>query len=279
LLIFCAGLAAGSQPSRADDAPKKRQNKPAAAPAAQSGKPANPPANATKTLRETAQELGQRHGVRIVIDNSVRADVPAPVVADGILKGALLEATLRALFTGNELMFHYGAGDAGGAERLKAVWVFSRALAPVLRATAAPAPINASPDVDSYDPEERAAALHRLASEPPSSAQPILSRALSDSDENVRLQALNAELTNASTPDAQELRRLVEEDPSEAVRTLALQAFVANPGVSDEEALNLLDRVAGGSQPMLAELARSLREARTSMPSDFSLEPDPIDQR
>jgi hypothetical protein len=267
-------VAAAQPTTRSDDSQRKRTD---ASVAVSTVKPTQ--AAATKTLREVAQEIAARHGIRIVIDDSVRADVRAPAVPEGVLRGSLLEATLRALFSGNELMFHYGADGPKEAERLKAVWVFARAQGPALYVTDVPTSGCSVAAVESSDAEERAAALHRLSSEPPVSAGPILNRALQDADENVRLQALQAGLTNTAGPDVDTLKRLIEEDASEAVRTLALQAFVAHPGASEDEVRSMLDRVADDSQRMLAELARSLREARFAAPTDTSLTPEPVNER
>jgi hypothetical protein len=270
LLFFLAlVLSTERQTAWAADSTKTRHDSPAASRKAAKPNKAAPPAVSANTLRETAERIGRRHGVRIVIDDAVRADVRAPAVAEGILPAPLLEATLRALFAGNELVFHYGVDASTKGERLKSVWVFAAAQAPAIYASATPRGTGYVTAFDNKDAEERLAALHRLSSEPPSQAQPILRRALDDPDENVRLQALQAGLANAAVPDVNALKRLVEEDSSEAVRTLALEAYVANPNASEDDVRALLDRVADDSQRMLAELARTLRESRAA-PSDVA---------
>jgi hypothetical protein len=258
----------GRQTAWAADSTKMRPDSPAAASKDAKPNKAAPSAVNAKTLRETAEEIGRRHGIRIVIDDAVRADVRAPGVAERILPATLLEAMLRMLFAGNELVFHYGVDASTKGERLKSVWVFAAAQAPAIYASATPPGSASVTAFDNKDTEERVAALHRLSNEPPSQAQPILRRALDDPDENVRLQALQAELANAAVPDLNALKRLVEEDSSEAVRTLALEAYVANPNASEDDVRALLDRLADDSQRMLAELARSLRESRAA-PSDL----------
>jgi len=269
LFLSCAlGLAVRHPIAYAADSAKKRVDSRPAATAGTNAKQPVTPSVGTKTLRETAEEIGLRNGVRIVIDDTVHADARAPAVADGILTGALLEATMRALFAGNELVFHYGVDASGKGERLKAVWVFAPSQASAIYASATSGGTGAVTAFDNRDAEERMAALHRLASEPPSQAQPILRRALQDSDPNVRLQALEAGLANAAAPDLDALKRLIEDDSSEAVRAIALEAYVANPNAGEEEVRSMLDRLADDSQRMLADLARSLRESR-AVPSDL----------
>jgi hypothetical protein len=275
-LVLCALSVAVATPGTVHADSSKKRATSAAATADTTTKATTPSAVKAKTLREVAEEIGRRHGVRIVIDDAVRADVQAPAVANGILPGALLEATLRALFAGNELMLHYGTDANHAGERLKAVWVFAPAQGSALYATTNPPSSISVAAFEHTDADERVAALHRLSGEPPSRAQPVLSRALADSDDNVRLQALQAQLANAMTPDVAVLKRLVEEDPSEAVRTVALEAYVAAPGVTEEEVRRLLDRLADDSQQMLAELARSLRESRAA-PSDLPPVLQPLD--
>ena len=236
-----------------------------------------PPRSGAKTMREAVEEIGRRHGVRIVIDDAVRADVPAPAVPDGNLEGMLLEATLRGLLAGNELMFHYGADRPNGGERLKAVWVFSRSQGSAVRATATAGAGSGIAGV-SAEPGQRAVAPDRLASAAPAEPHVTSNRGLQDSDENVRLQALQSELGNTSQPDLSELRRLVEEDASEAVRIQALQAYITHPDATDEDVGTMLDRIADDAQQMLADYARSLREARAPAPADTALIPEPIEE-
>jgi hypothetical protein len=269
LIAQPAGLAAESVRARPTSAGKSKHDTPRQAAAA--------PRGGAKTLREAAEEIGRRHGVRIVIDDAVRADVPAPAVPDGNLEGMLLEATLRGLLAGNELMFHYGADRPNGGERLKAVWVFSHSQGSAVRATAT-AGTGSGVAGASAEPGQRAAALDRLASPAPAEVHVTSNHGLQDSDENVRLQALHSELANTSPPDLRELRRLVEEDASEAVRIQALEAYITHPDATEEDVGTMLDRIADDAQQILGDYARSLREARAAAPADTALIPEPIEE-
>jgi hypothetical protein len=235
------------------------------------------PSGGTTTLRQVAEEVARRHGVRIVIDDAVRADLPAPAIAAGPFPGLLLEATLRGLFAGSELVFHYGRDRAEGAERLKAVWVFSHAQGGALRVTARPGG-QSGPTVESQDSGAHTAALHRPPGTASPEVRPLPSRSFQDDDENERLQTLHVDLASASGSDPEALRRLLQEDASEAVRMLALEAYLTHPSVSEDEVRTMLDRLSGDSQQMLADYARSLLEARAAAPGDVDLVPEPIEE-
>jgi hypothetical protein len=272
VLCLCVSAFLGASAASAAK-PTKKQTTPAAGAQTRS-KPVQASPGAAATLRQVAEEVARRHGVRIVIDEAVSAELPAPAVAGGLFPGLLLEATLRGLFAGSELVFHYGRDRADGAERLKAVWVFSHGQGGALRVTARPGGLA----VKSPDPEAHSAALHRPQGAASPEAQPAPSRGLQGDDENERLQTLRVDPLSASASDPGALLRLVQEDASEAVRMLALDAYLTHPSVSEDEVRTMLDRMSGDSQQMLADYARSLLEARDAAPGDVDLVPDPIEE-
>lgn len=249
-----------------------------AADAAKKAKPSAQPAAATKpdaasgarTAADLARELGARHGIRVVVDPGVPAEA-----VPGLPAGLSLEATLRALFAGNEIVLQYGSDGQSAGERLKSVWVFPRSAAGALRVTAGPDNAVVA-GADSRDAQERAAAVHRISGEMGRAAQAALSRATEDADENVRMQALEAGRASSTAPSGQALKRMIESDPSEAVRMSALESFVTSPGVDDYEVRSLLDRLADGTAGALSELARAMREARNPASVEVPM-PEPIE--
>jgi hypothetical protein len=233
--------------------------------------PAKPePAPGTRTAADLARELGTRHGIRVIVDPAVPAEA-----VPGLPSGLSLEATLRALFAGNEIVLQYGSDGQSAGERLKSVWVFPRSAAGAVRVTAGSDNVVVA-GADSRDAQERAAAVHRISGESGRAAQAALSRATEDADENVRMQALQAGRATSTAPSAEALKRMIESDPSEAVRMSALETFVTSPGADEYEVKGLLDRLADGTPGALSELARAMREART--PASFEVPmPEPIE--
>lgn len=217
---------------------------------------------AAPNLRVAVEELARQHGLRLVVAEAAAADLAAmPAPADG-LDDAMPEARLRRWLNGFELVLHYG-GDG-----LKAAWVFPRGQAAAVRATIGPR--DAAP--------ERPGAPQATAAAPvpaPAAAVPPAA-GLRDGDEAVRLQALQLARQGEAAPGLQELRSLVDGDVSEAVRIEALEAFVAHPDASEDDVRALLEQAGQGRGGMLAEHARSLREARAT-PGVAVLVPEPVE--
>lgn len=211
------------------------------------------------TLREAADTLAARHRLRIVIDPAVRSDVPATIdVHDAALP---LEAQLHRLFAGHELLLHHTA-DRGSGARLVAAWVFARAedVSVMPQATAA---TGAAP----------AAVVAPVL--PPSTPRSEPGRGLQDADEQARLLTRQSGTGDAPPASPLDLRRLVEHDPSEAVRLQALEALAAHPESSEAELRQLLEQLAANPDTLLGEQARALRESRAA--TIAGLVPEPIE--
>jgi hypothetical protein len=241
-----------------------------------SGTPAAHPG--ATTVRQAVEAIGRRHGVRIVIDDAVRADLPAPYVPVGDLEADRLESALRELLAGNELVFHYGVGPGRGGVQLKVVWVFSRLEDFAVRATAWAGSAPAAAD-EGADPRQRLAALDAPPGAAPAMGEAAPGRGSSPDDENARSRASRADPADTMAPDLNELRKLAEADEPEAVRMQALEDYLMHPDATEDEVLALLDRLSHSAEPMLAEHARTLREARTAAVQDADLNPEPIEDK
>ncbi|MFT3953549.1 MAG: hypothetical protein QM722_03840 [Piscinibacter sp.] len=220
---------------------------------------------AALTLRQAADALAARYQLRIVIDPAVRGDTPAPF--DPNDASLPLETQLQRLFAGHELLLHHTA-DRGSGARLVAAWVFARAedvsVAP--RPTAALAATTTAPTI---------VAAAMLPAAAPAAPRSEPGRGLHDADEQVRLQALQSSGSDTPPASPHELRRLVENDPSEAVRLQALEALAAHPESGEAELRQLIEQLAANPYTLLGEQARALREARQA--SLAGLTPEPID--
>lgn len=193
-------------------------------------------------LRAVVEAITLRHGVRLVVDAGAAARLAGSTAVPVHGDEAVPEPDLRRLLAGFELVFQYGADAHGGRDRLKALWVFERDPAALLAAAPMAAPTAAAP----------------------------VGPGLLDADENARLQAVQGFAGPAG-----ELRQLVEQDTSEAVRVEALQAFAAHPESGADEVRSVLARLGQGGSSLLAEQARAMLEGLAA-PAE-ALPPEPVE--
>jgi hypothetical protein len=206
---------------------------------------------ATRTLREVVDELAAQHRLRIVIDPAVRSD--GPVTLDAAFATLPVEAQLHRLFAGHELLLHRTA-DRGGGARLAAAWVFARA-----------------EDVTVAPGRAATTAAFTFAPALPVAAAPAAT-------ETARPAPPRAETADAEAPPMtlQALRRLVEQDGSDAERVQALEALAAHPEAGDAELRQLLEQLGAQPHTLLGEQARALLDARTAAVT--ALAPEPVEQ-
>lgn len=204
-----------------------------------------------RTLRDAVDQLAARHHLRIVVDPAVRSD--GPVLLDAAFASLPVEAQLQRLFAGHELLLHHTA-DRGSGARLAAAWVFARAedvtVVPGRAATAA---------TSTFAPAQPAGTAPATAG----TARPAPSR---------------AETADAEAPPMtlHALRRLVEQDTSDAERVQALEALAAHPEADEAEVRQLLEQLGAQPHTLLGEQARALLDARTAAVT--ALAPEPVEQ-
>lgn len=206
---------------------------------------------ATRTLRDVVDELAARHRLRIVVDPAVRSD--GPVLLDATFASLPVEAQLHRLFAGHELLLHHTA-DRGSGARLAAAWVFARAedVTVVPRPTATAAAFTFAP---ALPPAAPPAAAETARQAPP------------------RAESADAEPAPVTLI---ALRRLVEQDTSDAGRMQALEALVAHPEAAEAEVRQLLEQLGAQPHTLLGEQARALLDARTAAVT--ALAPEPVEQ-
>jgi len=210
---------------------------------------------AARTLRDVVDELAAQHRLRIVLDPAVRSDVP--VRLDATFASLPVEAQLQRLFAGHELLLHHTA-DRGSGARLAAAWVFARA-----------------EDV-AVVPRSAATSAFTFAQALPAAAA-TAATATAAAAETVRPAPQRAETADAEAPPMtlQALRRLVEQDGSDAERVQALEALAAHPEAGDAELRQLLEQLGAQPHSLLGEQARALLDARTAAVT--ALAPEPVE--
>lgn len=209
---------------------------------------------ATRTLRDVVDELAARHRLRIVVDPAVRSD--GPVLLDATFASLPVEAQLHRLFAGHELLLHHTA-DRGSGARLAAAWVFARA-----------------EDVAVVPGRAATAAAFTFAPALPG----VATSAAPAATETARPAPPRAETADAEAPPMtlQALRRLVEQDGSDAERVQALEALAAHPEAGEAELRQLLEQLGAQPHTLLGEQARALLDARTAAVT--ALAPEPVEQ-
>jgi hypothetical protein len=217
-----------------------------------------------KSVGEVLKEIERVHGVRVELDPSVDTTQPAPLIP----RGMSLELRLQGLFVHYDLVFAYGPDAQTMMNRLQRVWVLRRGTIETMQVPSASSPIARSRASgtaqsgasQSPDSRELGIELQRLSELATPEARDILTRALSDNDENVRLQAVKALSSGGSLDAVDALKRMAHEDRSEVLRAQALEALVTTSNLGVGELQRVLSDAAYDPSPLVRELAQNLKQ-------------------
>lgn len=223
--------------------------------------PPSPVGSRPQTLREVLTAIEREHGIKIVMDRDLPVSGPAAIDPAGLSP----EEALKQALKGFDLFFHYVPSQKSGALELKRVWVVAHDRGGSMEVMAKPA--QSSSGLESADPQQRVAALHRLGQQSGSDSQEALIWALADPDDNVRQQALIAAQANGLPIPVETLETLLTSDPSEVVRGSALEALSLNPESDPYRMQALLDQARRDPSEAVRELAANLLSS-FSPPSD-----------
>ena len=146
-----------------------------------------------------------------------------------------LDQALRTLLKDFDVFFYYHAPANGAASALEAVWIYPKdrgeGLEPVPPEKWA-STIELKGRLTSKDPTVRADAIEALVARDRNGAAGAVLKALRDSDEQVRTQALYAANSNGINLPAETLLTLARSDSSATVRVLALSGLEGHPEAS-----------------------------------------------
>ncbi|MFQ5587320.1 MAG: HEAT repeat domain-containing protein [Nitrospiria bacterium] len=180
-----------------------------------------------------------------------------------------IEDGLRQILKKQDVFFFFKAKteteekpENGSAVALAGVWVFQKGEGH----TVSPTPpqqwagnLDAQQSTTSPDPLKRAGAIEHLVSHRDEQAEESVLMGLNDWDENVRARSLNAAL-NASMPlEMDKMYELVQHDPSEVVRFMALDAIANQAGETGTDDVNLaaiVEIALEDASPKIREQAR-----------------------
>lgn len=207
------------------------------------------------TLQEVVVEISRQSGVAIALGD----DMPNPIVEAAFRDLPVAEA-LQRLFAGYDAFFLHEKSD-GKPARLSAVWVYpageGRQLAPV------PWPEESecesfSRGVDDPDALNRALAVGTLAERHGSAAAEVVMTGLEDEDERVRMEALQAAIYTPVEVPAESLMEMIQYDPSEIIRSIALDGlfkYGERGRISPDALREILDIAQRDADPVVSDLA------------------------
>lgn len=182
-------------------------------------------------------DLSGKTQVPVLLDSDV-VDLPISISFQGLA----LDEGLRRIFKNYDTFYMYGSAENEPAS-LKAVWVYPKGKASGLEPVppekwASTKELRGS--LNSKDPQVRARAVRALVERGGSKALPTVTRALADTDPDVRASALYGATDAGLQVPEDSLRNLVTNDESAEVRFLALQSMADSEDVRSvaEAALN-----------------------------------------
>jgi hypothetical protein len=227
-----------------------------------------------KPLKKIIDEVHQQSGIAIVLSDEIpNARVSMQFDDFPIDQG------LQRLLDKYDSFFLFSSID-GGTARLTTVWVYPKergqGLAPI------PSPLEVDTDdlqQQAVDPDmlKRALATAALIERSGNEGVEILNTALTDPEEQMRIQALNAALRVSVDLSPGLLQELAQHDPSPTVRAIALVGLTdgdRNDATTDSDLWEVVEIARQDSAPEVSELATQLLEIRRSNLQERSEEPD-----
>ena len=185
---------------------------------------------ANQPLSNVLDEISRNARIAFAEDEAIGKSLVSIEIRD-----VPLDQALRALLKDFDVFFYYHAPANGGTAALEAVWIYPKdhgqGLEPVSpEKWASTAELKGR--LTSKDPAVRAHAIEALVARDRNGAAAAVLKALHDSDEQVRTQALYAANSQGTSLPLETLLTLARTDPSATVRFLALSGLEGHPEAS-----------------------------------------------
>lgn len=204
-----------------------------------------------RTLRQHLAALETAHEITILLHPSIRVNAPVAERVDL----AAAEPALRALLRGYDFFLQYAGGAEAGTGRLRRVWVFPRGAADGVRLVRDEELAGEAPRAD-FSTQFNDALTRSV-----EDAQGLVSRALEDTDENVRQQAVEAILRETLPVPDHVLEGVFLGDPSDTVRAAAFDALAARAVADGVDVTPTIDRALQDPSALVNDRARALLES------------------
>jgi type II secretory pathway component GspD/PulD (secretin) len=213
-------------------------------------------------LQDIAYKIAQQSGITIVMSEAIAN--PTTTIQFHDLS---IEQGLHRLFENYDIFFFYTRNDAKSA-RLATVWVYpqgqGKKLAPVSPSIATRADENIQDITDADSINKRASAITNMVEQQGSAATEIAKNALTDPDELIRIQALDAALRAQIDLPPDTLKDLAQNDASAKIRSIALAGLFdrsVNGSIGTSDILDTLATAQKDDDPEVSELAAQLMKS------------------
>jgi hypothetical protein len=211
-----------------------------------------------KPLKKIAALIVKPLSINLIYDKEI-----ADQVVDFCAENLTVEEALKKLFSNSDTFFYY-AHATDGALKLATVWVYPQGMGDLLSPlpTIAENLSQVTLDVNDPDPDTRARAVESLIRQQVSDAPDILEIALNDTEEKVRLHALNSAAITSMPVSLEKLRWMLREDRSSTIRSMALtmlyQQFEEGR-VEIDDVLQALNIAINDQENKVVEIAKQIK--------------------
>jgi type II secretory pathway component GspD/PulD (secretin) len=222
-------------------------------------------------LQDIVDKIAQQSGITIVMSEAIAN--PATTIQFHDLS---IEQGLHRLFENYDIFFFYTRDD-GKSARLATVWVYpqgqGKKFAPISPPIATRGADESIQDITDADSVKRATAITNLVEQQGSAATEIVKNALTDPDELIRIQTLDAALRAQIDLPLDTLTDLAQNDASAKIRSIALAGLFnrsANGLIGSSDILDTLATAQKDDDPEVSELAAQLMKSLEETPTQPS---------
>lgn len=221
-------------------------------------------------LQDIVDKIAQQSGITIVMNEAIAN--PTTTIQFHDLS---IDQGLHRLFENYDIFFFYTRND-GKSARLATVWVYpqgqGKKFAPISPPVATRTNENIK-DITDADSVKRATAISNLVEQQGSAATEIVKNALTDPDELIRIQTLDAALRAQIDLPLDTLTDLAQNDASAKIRSIALAGLFnrsANGLIGSSDILDTLATAQKDDDPEVSELAAQLMKSLEETPTQPS---------
>lgn len=222
-------------------------------------------------LQDIVDKIAQQSGITIVMSEAIAN--PTTTIQFHDLS---IEQGLHRLFENYDIFFLYTRNDDKSA-RLATIWVYpqgqGKKFAPISPSISAHADESIQNITDADSVNKRASAITNMVEQQGSAATEIVKNALTDPDELIRIQALDAALRAQIDLPPDTLKDLAQNDASAKIRSIALAGLFnrsANGVIGSSDILDTLATAQKDDDPDVSELATQLMKSLEETPTEPS---------
>ncbi|WAK02804.1 HEAT repeat domain-containing protein [Methylobacter sp. YRD-M1] len=225
-------------------------------------------ASSSHPLQDIVDKITQQSGITIVMSEAIANPTTTLQFHD-----LSIEQGLHRLFENYDIFFFYTRDD-GKSTRLATVWVYPQGRGKKFAPISPPIATltnESIKDITDADSVKRATAITNLVEQQGSAATEIVKNALTDPDELIRIQTLDAALRAQIDLPLDTLTDLAQNDASAKIRSIALAGLFnrsANGLIGSSDILDALATAQKDDDPEVSELAAQLMQSLEETPTE-----------